>query len=178
MKNSTSTRVYISFSSGRPMNFKTIAELSGVEPTYIEIKGEQRIGSFTGKVLKTQSESGEWIPLINQRNVFEYALPVSHGRVLQKQLNKLMRTIKTPKQLGEYCRAHGIKVDVVVVIEGATDTYSFPALGMDKKFVSFLADLNFAEVGFDVYTEPWGKDGDDYKEPAIVLPSGEGLYKL
>ena len=49
---------------------------------------------------------------------------------------------------------------------------------MDKKFVSFLADLNFAEVGFDVYTEPWGKDGDDYKEPAIVLPSGEGLYKL
>ena len=162
IKCKTSHRVYISFYSGRPMNFKTIAELAGVEPTYVEIKGEQRI-SHTGKVVKVQSESGEWIPRLNQYNVFEYDLPVSHGWDVQRQFNKLMRAIKDPKQLGEYCKAHGIKVDVQVVIEGVTDTYSFPALHLDKRFIAFLADLNNAEVDFDVYTDPWDEEGDDYK---------------
>ena len=65
-----------------------------------------------------------------------------------------MRAIKNSKQLGEYCKTHGIKVYVQVVIEGITDTYSIPSIGMDKKFISFLADLN-AEVDYDMYTEPW-----------------------
>lgn len=161
MKNKTSTRVYIVFYTGRAMNFKTIAEVSGVEPTCVEIKGEQRISSITGKVVKVQSESGEWIPRINEYNSFEYHLPVSHGWNVQRQYNKLMRAIKNSKQLGEYCKAHGIKVYVQVVVDGITDTYSVPVLHMDRKFISFLADLNNAEVDFDMYTEPWDEEGDD-----------------
>ena len=157
------TRVYIVFYSGKPMDFQAISELSGVEPSHIEVKGEQRIG-HTGKVVKTQNKDGEWVPLINQHNSFEYHLPISHGVIVQRQYNKLMRAIKNPKQLGDYCKAHGIKVYVQVVIGGITDTYSFPVLHMDKKFISFLADLNNAEIDFDIYTEPWGKDGVDYKK--------------
>ena len=153
--NMTSTRVYIVFYSNRPMNFRALAELSGVGPTLTQIKGES-----------------------NEHNSFEYRLPVSHGKIVQRQYNKLMRAFKNSKQLGEYCKAHGIKVYVQVVVYGITDTYSFPILHMDKKFISFLADLNNAEVDFDMYTEPWDKEGDDYKEPAIVLPSGESLYKI
>lgn len=114
---------------------------------------------------------------ISEHNTFEYHLPESHGKIVQRQYNKLMRTIKNSKQLGEYCKSHGIKIYVQVVIEGITDTYSFPDIGMDKKFISFLSDLN-ATVDFDIYTEPWDKEGDDYKQPAIVLPSGECLYKI
>ena len=145
----TTTRVYIVFYTGRKMDFQAISELAGIEPTHIK-----------------------------KYNSFEYHLPASHGKIVQRQYNKLMRAIKNSKQLGEYCQAHGIKVYVQVVIEGITDTYSFPVLHMDKKFISFLADLNNAEVDFDIYTEPWDKEGDDYKQPAIVLPSGECLYKL
>lgn len=145
----TTTRVYIVFYTGRKMDFQAISELAGIEPTHIK-----------------------------KHNSFEYHLPASHGKIVQRQYNKLMRAIKNSKQLGDYCKAHGIKVYVQVVIDGITDTYSFPVLHMDKKFISFLADLNNAEVDFDIYTEPWDKEGDDYKQPAIVLPSGECLYKL
>ena len=174
----TDTRVYIVFYSGRAMNFQAISELSGVEPTFIEIKGELRISRIDGRVLKTQNDNGEWIPKTNPFNRFEYHLPLSHGKSVVRQFNKLMRAIKNPKKLGEYCKAHGIKVYIEVVLEGITDTYSFPYLHMDKKFVSFLADLNNAEVDFDIYTEPWDKEGDDYKKPVIILPSGVELYKI
>ena len=156
----TTTRVYIVFYTGRKMDFQAISELAEIEPTHIEVKGEQQ------RVR------------ISKHNSFEYHLPASHGIIVQRQYNKLMRAIKNSKQLGEYCKAHGIKVYVQVVIDGITDTYSFPVLHMDKKFISFLADLNNAEVDFDIYTEPWDKEGDDYKQPAIVLPSGECLYKI
>ena len=174
----TTTRVYIVFYSGRPMNFKAISELSEVEPTYTEVKGEPRISRIDGRVIKVQSENGEWIPRLNPYNSFEYHLPVSHGLIVARQYNKLMRAIKNPKELGQYFKARGIKAYVEIVIEGITDTYTFPSLHFDKKFVSFLADLNNAEVDFDIYTEPWNKDGKDYKEPAIVLPSGIELYKI
>ncbi|MBQ9192904.1 MAG: DUF4279 domain-containing protein [Bacteroidales bacterium] len=149
------------------MDFQVISELSGVEPTCIEVKGEQIVSRITG----------ERMSRISEHNTFEYHLPESHGKIVQRQYNKLMRTIKNSKQLGEYCKSHGIKIYVQVVIEGITDTYSFPDIGMDKKFISFLSDLN-ATVDFDIYTEPWDKEGDDYKQPAIVLPSGECLYKI
>ncbi|MBO4595384.1 MAG: DUF4279 domain-containing protein [Bacteroidales bacterium] len=142
------------------MDFQAISKLAGIEPTNIEVKGEQQ------RVR------------ISKHNSFEYHLPASHGKIVQRQYNKLMRAIKNSKQLGEYCKAHGIRVYVQVVIDGITDTYTFPVLHMDKKFISFLADLNNAEVDFDIYTEPWDKEGDDYKQPAIVLPSGECLYKI
>ena len=174
----TTTRVYIVFYSGRPMNFKAISELSGVEPTYTEVKGEPRISRIDGRVLKTQTENGEWITKTNPVNRFDYHLPVSHGKSVVRQFNKLMKAIKNSKQLGAYCKTHGIKVYVEVVLEGITDTYSFPYLYLDKKFVSFLADLNNAEVDFDIYTEPWDKEGDDYKKTVIVLPSGVELYKI
>ena len=174
----TTTRVYIVFYSGRPLNYQRIAELSEVEPTRIEVKGEPKISRITGDIVKIQSKDGEWTPRINKHNSFEYHLPISHGVIVQRQYNKLMRAIKNPKQLGDYCKAHGIKVYVQVVIGGITDTYSFPVLHMDKKFISFLADLNNAEIDFDIYTEPWGKDGVDYKKPAIITPSGVSLYKI
>lgn len=163
----TTTSVYIVFYSGRPMNFQAISELSGVEPSCIEVKGKPRISRNTGEIVR-----------INEHNSFEYHLPESHGKIVQRQYNKLMRAIKNAKQLGEYCKAHGIKVYVQVVVYGITDTYSFPDLHMDKKFISFLADLNNAEVDFDLYTEPWDKESDDYKEPALFLPSGGSLYKI
>ena len=150
----TTTRVYIVFYSGKPMDFQTISELSGVEPSHIEVKGE------------------------HQHNSFRYDLPASHGIYVERLFSKLRRTIKNSKQLGEYCKAHGIKVYVEVVIEGITDTYSVPSIHFDGMFISFLADLNNAEVDFDIYTEPWGKDDDSYKKPAIVLPSGVELYKI
>ena len=171
------TRVYIVFYSGKPMNFQTISELSGMEPSHIEVKGEQRIG-HTGKVVKTQNKDGEWVPLINQHNSFEYQLPASHGIYVERLFSKLRRTIKNSKQLGEYCKAHHIKVIVRVVIQGITDTYSVPVLHFDGKFISFLADLNNAEVDFDIYTEPWEKDDDYCNKPALVLPSGVELYKI
>ena len=173
----TTTRVYIVFYSGKPMDFQTISELSGVEPSHIEVKGEQRIG-HTGKVVKTQNKDGEWVPLINQHNAFEYHLPASHGIYVERLFSKLRRTIKDSKQLGEYCKVNGIKVYVEVVIEGITDTYSVPSIHFDGKFISFLADLNNAEVDFDIYTEPWEKDVDYNNKPALVLPSGESLYKI
>ena len=148
----TETLVYIVFYSDRPMDFQAITELSGVESTLIEVKGEHYS--------------------------FEYRLPESHGKIVQRQYNKLMRNFKNSKQLGEYCKSHGIKVYVQVVVYGITDTYSLPVLHMDKKFISFLADLNNAEVDFDMYTEPWDKEDDDYKEPALFLPSGGSLYKI
>jgi len=150
----TTTRVYIVFYSGRPLNYQRIAELSGVEPTRIEVKGEPKISRITGDIVKIQSKDGEWIPRINEHNSFEYHLPQSHGKIIQRQYNKLMSAINNSKQLGEYCKTHGIKVYVQVVIEGITDTYSIPSFSMDKKFISFLADLN-AEVDYDMYTEPW-----------------------
>lgn len=130
----TSALVYIVFYSGRPMNFQTITELSGVDPTLIEAKGEPRINRITGDIVR-----------MNKHNSFECRLPVSHGKIVQRRI---------------------------------TDTYSLPVLHMDKKFISFLADLNNAEVDFDMYTEPWDKEGDDYKEPALFLPSGGSLYKI
>ena len=48
------TRVYIVFYSGRPMDFQKLSDLSGVEPTCIEVKGEERISRITGKVVKIQ----------------------------------------------------------------------------------------------------------------------------
>ena len=173
----TSTRVFIVFYSGRPMNIQTISKLSGLKPAFIEVKGQSRVSRITGDIVRVQTKNGEWIPRINEHNSFEYHLPQSHGKIVQRQYNKLMRAIKNSKQLGEYCKTHGIKVYVQVVIEGITDTYSIPSFSMDKKFISFLADLN-AEVDFDMYTEPWDKEGDDYKKPSIVLPSGECLYKI
>ena len=74
-----------------------------------------------------------------------------------------MRAIQNPGQLGEYCKSHGIKVYVQVVAYGINDTYSFPVLHIDKKFVSFLNNLN-AEIDFDIYTEPWQKD-EEYHKP-------------
>ena len=74
-----------------------------------------------------------------------------------------MRVIKNSMLLGAYCKGHGIKVNVQVVIDGITDTYSFPILLMDKKFISFLADLNNPKDDFDMYIEPWDKEGDGYK---------------
>ena len=159
------------------MDFQTISELSEVEPSHIEVKGEQRIG-HKGKVVKTQNKDGEWVPLINQHNAFEYHLPASHGIYVERLFSKLRRTIKNSKQLGEYCKAHHIKVIVRVVIQGITDTYSVPSIHFDGKFISFLADLNNAEVDFDIYTEPWEKDDDYNNKPALVLPSGESLYKI
>ncbi len=150
----TSTRVYIVFYSGRPMNFQTISKLSGLKPAFIEIKGKPRVSRITGDIVRIQTKNGEWIPQINEHNSFEYHLPQSHGKIVQRQYNKLMSAIKNSKQLGEYCKTHGIKVYVQVVIEGITDTYSIPSFSMDKKFISFLADLN-AEVDYDMYTEPW-----------------------
>ena len=150
----TSTRVYIVFYSGRPMNIQTISKLSGLKPAFIEVKGQSRVSRITGDIVRVQTKNGEWIPRINEHNSFEYHLPQSHGKMVQRQYNKLMRAIKNSKQLGEYCKTHGIKVYVQVVIEGITDTYSIPSIGMDKKFISFLADLN-AEVDYDMYTEPW-----------------------
>ena len=148
------------------MDFQKLSELSGVEPTRIEKKGENRI-SWSGRVL----------PVICKENAFEFHLPESHGHYVNRLYNKLMRSIKNPKQLGVYCKSHGIKVLIVVVLDGITDTYSFPYIHQDKKFIRFLADLN-AEVAYDVYTEPWSDEDDDYKTPAIVLPSGECLYKV
>ena len=153
----TKTRVYIVFHTGRPMNFQALSELAGVEPTRIQVKGKERI---------------------SKENSFEYHLPASRGKIVQRQYDKLMKAIKTPGPLGAYCKAHGIKVYVQVVVDGITDTYSIPVLHMDKKFIAFLADLNNAEVDFDIYTEPWDKEGGDYKKPAIILPSGEALYKI
>ena len=150
----TTTRVYIVFHSGRPMDFQTISEMSGVEPSRITEKGEHR------------------------QNAFRYDLPSSHGIYVERLFSKLRRTIKNSKQLGEYFKVHGIKVFVEVVIEGITDTYSVPSIHFDGKFVSFLADLNNAEVDFDIYTDPWEKDDDYYDKPAVVLPSGDSLYKI
>ena len=93
----TSTRVYIVFYSGRPLNFQRIAELSGVEPTRIEVKGEPKISCITGDIVKIQSKDGEWTPRINEHNSFEYHLSISHGVIVQRQYNKLMRAIKDPK---------------------------------------------------------------------------------
>ena len=148
------TRVYIVFYSGKPMDFQTISELSEVQPSHIEVKGE------------------------HQHNTFRYHLPASHGIYVERLFSKLRRTIKNSKQLGEYCKAHHIKVIVRVVIQGITDTYSVPSIHFDGKFISFLADLNNAEVDFDIYTEPWEKDDDYNNKPALVLPSGESLYKI
>ena len=157
----TTTRVYIVFYSGRLMDFQTISELSGVDPSHIEVKGEQKIG-HTGKMLKLQTKGGECVPLVYLHNAFIYDLPASHGKYVSRLFNQLMRAIKNPKQLGEYCKAHGIKVFVQVVLEGITDTYSVPAVHLGWKFISFLADLNNAEVDFDYYTEPWEID-DEYQ---------------
>ena len=169
------TRVYIVFYSGRPMDFQKLSDLSGVEPTSIEVKGEERISRVTGKVVKIQAKNGEWIPRINEYNAFEYHLPASHGLCVNRQYNKLMRAIQNPGQLGEYCKSHGIKVYVQVVACGITDTYSFPVLHIDKKFVTFLNDLN-AEIDFDINSEPWQKDEDYYKP--IDLPSGQAVTKI
>ena len=62
------TRVYIVFYSGRPMDFQKLSDLSGVEPTSIEVKGEERISRVTGKIVKIQAKNGEWIPRINEFN--------------------------------------------------------------------------------------------------------------
>ena len=156
------TSVYIVFYSGRPMDFQKLSDLSGVTPTNIEVKGKERISRITGKVVKNQEKNGEWIPEVNEYNAFEYNLPASHGLFVNRQYNKLMRAIQNPGQLGEYCKSHGIKVYVQVVAYGITDTYSFPVLHIDKKFVAFLNNLN-AEIDFDIYTEPWQKDEEYYK---------------
>ena len=66
------------------MNFKAISELSEVEPTYTEVKGEPRISRIDGRVIKVQSENGEWIPRLNPYNSFEYHLPVSHGLIVAR----------------------------------------------------------------------------------------------
>ena len=67
----TTTRVYIVFYSGRPLNSQIIAELSGVEPTRIEVKGEPKISRITGDIVKIQYQDGEWTPRINEHNAFE-----------------------------------------------------------------------------------------------------------
>ena len=63
----TTTRVYIVFYSGKLMDFQTISELSGVDPSHIEVKGEQKIG-HTGKMLKLQTKGGECVPLVYLHN--------------------------------------------------------------------------------------------------------------
>lgn len=174
----TTTRIYITFYSEKPMDFLAIAGLSSVEPTRIEVKGEPKVSHHTGKVIQTQSEDGKWIPRVYQHNAFRYDLPVSRGKRVDRVFNKLMQAIKNPAQLGAYCKEHDIKVCVQVVLEGITDTYSVPAIHLDGKFVSFLADLNHAEVDFDIYTDPWTKDSDYTDQPAEALPSGEKLYRI
>jgi hypothetical protein len=157
------------------MDFQKLSDLSCVEPTSIEVKGEERLSRITGKVVKIQAKNGEWIPRINEYNAFEYHLPASHGLYVNRQYSKLMKAIQNPEQLGEYCKSHGIKVSVQVVACGITDTYSFPVLHIDKKFVTFLNDLN-AEIDFDIYTEPWQKD-EEYNK-TIAPSSGQVVTKI
>ena len=58
----TTTRVYIVFYSGRPLNYQRIAELSGVEPTRIEVKGEPKISRITGDIV---DDSGNLVSVVN-----------------------------------------------------------------------------------------------------------------
>ncbi|MBP5504811.1 MAG: DUF4279 domain-containing protein [Bacteroidales bacterium] len=148
------------------MDVKALSDLTGVEPTTVWKKGDPIV--YNGHPTLIVNDKGEQAPKTYSFSSFEFALPIYRGLNVDRLFNKLMRVIQHPKEVGEYCRNHGIRVHLMVVVYGITDTYSIPSMFYTNKFVDFLSLLG-ATIDHDLYSEPW-QMGEDYdKEWGIKI---------
>ena len=149
----TETRVYLCWYSTKPVDFCHLSELAGIRPTAIAEKGTPVISHIDGNPVHRMEKDGQWTTVFHKENSLTYELPTYRGQKVYSLLNKMMKTIQHPAELGEYCKSNGINAHLEIVIYGITDNYSIPAFDFSKEFVSFLATIN-ASVDFDLYTSP------------------------
>lgn len=149
----TKTRVYLCWYSKNTIDFCHLSELAGIQPTKITKKGTPVVSHKDGSLVKRVEKDGQWATALHRENSLTYELPPYRGWKVYNLLNKMMKTIQHPAELGEYCKSNGINAHLEIVIYGITDNYSIPAFDFSKELVSFLATIN-ASVDFDLYTSP------------------------
>ena len=150
----TETRVYLCWYSTKPVDFCHLSELAGIRPTAIAEKGTPVISHIDGNPVQRMGKDGQWTTVFHKENSLTYELPTYRGLKVYSLLNKMMKTIQHPVELGEYCKSNGINAKLEIVIEGITDTYSIPVFSFSKEFITFLSQIN-AWVDFDLYTSPF-----------------------
>lgn len=150
----TKTRVYLCWYSKNTIDFCHLSELAGIQPTKITKKGTPVVSHKDGSLVKRVEKDGQWATALHRENSLTYELPPYRGWKVYNLLNKMMKTIQHPVELGEYCMSNGISAKLEIVIEGITDTYSIPVFSFSKEFVTFLSQIN-ACVDFDFYMSPF-----------------------
>ena len=150
----TKTRVYLCWYSKNTIDFCHLSELAGIQPTKITKKGTPVVSHNDGSLVKRVEKDGQWATALHRENSLTYELPPYRGWKVYNLLNKMMKTIQHPVELGEYCMSNGISAKLEIVIEGITDTYSIPVFSFSKEFVTFLSQIN-ACVDFDFYMSPF-----------------------
>lgn len=131
-------RIYLGLFSLEQMDFEAVERIAGTHPVNVR------------KMAKVKDiVKGKEIDIV--QDSCDLCVNRYHGQLYVNRIyEKLTKDIHNAKQLGEYCQQNAISINLMIVVEGVNDTYSFPVLDMSAEFISFLSDLH-AGICYDFY---------------------------